>query len=197
MAKYVMENGSYPINTCADVSDAAKLAHHSGTYSFAQVRAHVMRAKSGLGCPDSVLPATWTQGQNSRSEEQLPQSRQDVFELVERGDVGKSSFAFADAKSDWGLSNQGYPMRTLLTGRLVDVAPCHAGIAAYPDTTAGLRSLAEHFSADYEEVRTLADENDLRRFFVKTGTQIPKKGLLGALALAQLQARRHDPYEDA
>src|SRR6266704_6999449 len=58
-AKYAMANGSYPINNCSDVSDAAKLAHHSKTYSFEQVRAHVMRAKNALGCSDSVLPDTW------------------------------------------------------------------------------------------------------------------------------------------
>ena len=51
-----MPDGSYPINTCADVSDAAKLAHHSKTYSFEQIKAHVMKAKDALGCPDSVLP---------------------------------------------------------------------------------------------------------------------------------------------
>lgn len=58
-AKYSMPDGSYPINTCADVSDAAKLAHHSKTYSFAEVKAHVLRAKKALGCGDEVLPDTW------------------------------------------------------------------------------------------------------------------------------------------
>ena len=64
--KYSMPDGSYPINNCADVSDAAKLAHHSKTYSFATVKAMVLKAKKGLGCPDSVLPATWDEsGKNS------------------------------------------------------------------------------------------------------------------------------------
>jgi hypothetical protein len=56
---YAMPDGSYPINTCADVSDAAGLAHHSTKYSFEEIRAHVMRAKDGLNCPDSVLPDSW------------------------------------------------------------------------------------------------------------------------------------------
>lgn len=56
---YAMPDGSYPINTCADVTKAANLAHHSKTYSFAQIKAHVMKAKAGLNCPDSVLPDTW------------------------------------------------------------------------------------------------------------------------------------------
>jgi HK97 family phage prohead protease len=59
-AKFQMADGSYPINTCADVSDAAKLAHHSKTYSFEQVRRHVMRAKAALGCSDSVIPDSWS-----------------------------------------------------------------------------------------------------------------------------------------
>jgi HK97 family phage prohead protease len=58
-AKFQMANGTYPISTCADVKDAAGLAHHSKTYSFAQVKAHVMKAKDALKCPDSILPSTW------------------------------------------------------------------------------------------------------------------------------------------
>lgn len=59
--KFAMQNGSYPINNCSDVSDAAKLAHHSNTYSFDQVKKHVMKAKNALGCPDSVIPDSWSQ----------------------------------------------------------------------------------------------------------------------------------------
>ncbi|HYS28799.1 MAG TPA: HK97 family phage prohead protease [Candidatus Limnocylindria bacterium] len=124
-----------------------------------------------------------------------PQSRADVLELVQRGDVSKSSFAFDKAESEWALTDQGFPMRTLMTGRLIDVAPCHAGIAAYPDTTVGLRSLAEHFSADLEEVRTLAAQNELRRFFVRTDGGAPAtKRMLGAAALIALKSRP-DPLE--
>lgn len=58
-AKYAMPDGSYPISTCADVTNAANLAHHSKTYSFAEVKAHVMKAMEGLSCPASALPDTW------------------------------------------------------------------------------------------------------------------------------------------
>lgn len=67
--KFQMSDGSYPIDRCTgenSVSSAAKLAHHSKTYTFAQVKAHVMKAKNALNCPDSVLPATWTSG-NAKS----------------------------------------------------------------------------------------------------------------------------------
>ena len=87
-------------------------------------------------------------------------------------------------------------MRTLVTGRLIDVAPCHAGIAAYKDTSAGLRSLAEHFSADFEEVRTLAEKNELKRFFIRTDGGSARKPILAAAALLELQSKRHDPYEE-
>jgi len=115
-----------------------------------------------------------------------PQSRADVYELVERGDVAKSSFAFQMFEDDWSASDQGFPMRTLLSGKLVDVAPVN--IPAYDDTTVGLRSLAAKFEADVEEVRKLAAENGLMKFFQRTdGPQAPAKRS-ALLRLAQAKA---------
>jgi HK97 family phage prohead protease len=119
-----------------------------------------------------------------------PKARADILELVERGDVRKSSFAFRvpDGGDEWGLSDQGYPMRTLVTGQLIDVAPVIS--PAYADTTAGLRSLARHMDADEAEVRKLADANELRRFFKRTDTPAPpKRRLSGAAALARVRTR--------
>jgi HK97 family phage prohead protease len=127
-----------------------------------------------------------------------PQSRADVVELVQRGDVRKSSFAFRvpTGGEDWGLSDQGYPMRHLVTGQLVDVAPVN--VPAYLDTSAALRSLAVKMDADVEEVRSLADANDLRRFFTRTDNvgPKPKPRLLGAKAALELLARRQDPWSE-
>lgn len=115
-----------------------------------------------------------------------PQSRQDVYELVERGDVGKSSFAFQMFEDDWSQSDQGFPMRTLLTGKLIDVAPVN--VPAYDDTSVGLRSLARKFDADVEEVRKLAADNGLMKFFKRTdGPAAPQKRS-AALRLAQAKA---------
>lgn len=115
-----------------------------------------------------------------------PQSREDVFELVQRGDVAKSSFAFQMFEDDWAASDQGFPMRTLLTGRLVDVAPVN--IPAYDDTSVGLRSLARKFEADVEEVRKLAADNALIKFFKRTdGPAAPAKRSAAA-RLAQAKA---------
>lgn len=103
-----------------------------------------------------------------------PQSRQDVFELVQRGDVGKSSFAFQVFEDDWRANDQGFPMRTLLAGHLIDVAPVN--VPAYDDTSVGLRSLAKKFDADPEEVRALAVQNQLAKFFKRTdGAGAPVK----------------------
>lgn len=134
-----------------------------------------------------------------------PQSRADILELVSRGDVQHSSFAFRvpSGGEEWELSEQNYPLRSLVDVQLVDVAPVVD--PAYPDATAGLRSLADHFGADFAEVRSMADADELRRFFVRTdrssvSPQVkPKpapKRMLGAAAAMQLMARRFDPYID-
>jgi hypothetical protein len=123
-----------------------------------------------------------------------PAARGDILELVERGDVRKSSFAFRAYEEDWGLTDQGFPLRTLMSGQLVDVAPVN--MPAYTDSTAGLRSLAKRMEADEAEVRKLAETNELRRFFVrtdKTGQPVKPK-TFGASAATALLARRSDPW---
>lgn len=115
----------------------------------------------------------------------LPQSRQDVFELVQRGDVRQSSFAFMAFEDDWATSDQGFPLRTLVSGRLMDVAPVNQ--PAYEDTSVGLRSLAAKFDAPLEEVRKLAEANELAKFFKRTDNAAPadvKRSSAAALAKA-------------
>jgi HK97 family phage prohead protease len=92
----------------------------------------------------------------------VPAARADVYELVQRGDVQRSSFAFYTFDDDWGMTDDGFPVRTLLSGRLVDVAPVNT--PAYLDTSTGLRSLAEHAEADLAEVRAAAEDGRLERF---------------------------------
>jgi HK97 family phage prohead protease len=126
-----------------------------------------------------------------------PVSRADIVELIARGDVRKSSFAFRlDVNGDeWTTTDQGFPMRKLVSGQLVDVAPVN--IPAYPDTTSGLRSLAAHVHA---EVRKMAEADELRKFFVRTDRKtgapvVPSRPkLFGPSAAAALLSRREDPY---
>jgi HK97 family phage prohead protease len=124
-----------------------------------------------------------------------PPSMRHVIELVERGDVQKSSFAFRTLEDDWTTTEDGGPLRSLVTGQLVDVAP--VVIPAYVDTTAGLRSLAHRFDADLEEVRSLAEAGELRKFFARTDEgagAVKKPKMFGPSAAAALLARRNDPY---
>jgi HK97 family phage prohead protease len=105
-----------------------------------------------------------------------------VHARTARGDVGKSSFAFHVFEDEWGTSDQGFPMRSRISGQLVDVAPVNS--PAYVDTSVGLRSLAEKFSADIAEVRKLAASNELTKFFTVTGAPAKPKKLSAEAALA-------------
>lgn len=125
-----------------------------------------------------------------------PNSRGDVLELVERGDITKSSFAFRTVEDDWAQTDQGYPKRTLLSVELVDVSPVVS--PAYTDSSVGLRSLASFKDAEYDEVKILAEQDELRKLFVRTDgppAPPPKKILTGASALAAIIARDRDPYD--
>jgi hypothetical protein len=142
-------------------------------------------------------------GQGLMYEVVVPQSRADVYELVTRGDVRKSSFAFRvlPEKDEWTISDQNYPLRTLLAVQLVDVAPVNS--PAYVDTTAGkrstflleeargaLESLAVKMDAAIEDVRALAAEDELRKFFVRTDKRGPAaKPLTRSSAAAIIAAR--------
>lgn len=122
-----------------------------------------------------------------------PKARSDILELVQRGDVRKSSFAFRTIEDEWGVTDQGFPMRTLMKVQLVDVAPVN--VPAYPDTSAGLRSLAAHVGADVEEIRAMAERDELRKLFRRAdGPSAPKKQTFGAAARMALLAREQDPY---
>jgi HK97 family phage prohead protease len=63
------------------------------------------------------------------------QVSQRIYELVQRGDVRQSSFAFIADQDDWTTDDTGFPMRTLHQVRLIDVAPVNS--PAYLDTFRG------------------------------------------------------------
>jgi hypothetical protein len=88
-------------------------------------------------------------------------------------------------------------MRTLHEVELVDVAPVLD--PAYPDATAGLRSLAAAMGAPLDEVRTMAEHDELRRFFVRTDRPSytpPVPRVTGAQALTKMMEKRRDPWAD-
>jgi hypothetical protein len=125
----------------------------------------------------------------------VPQARADVYELVQRGDVTKSSFAFMVPPDgdEWSLNDLDIPLRTLNSIKLVDVAPVNA--PAYMDTSTAVRSLAVHMHADEAEVRKLAESNDLRKFFKRTDAgAAAKHTTFGPSARMALLGRSTDPY---
>jgi HK97 family phage prohead protease len=123
----------------------------------------------------------------------LPRCREDVLEMAERRDLRHSSFAFQVYDEDW-VAADGYPMRHLISGRLIDVAPVTS--PAYPDATVGLRSLARFVGAPIEDVLKKSENNELRSFFVRTdnaGKPAPPKELKsGQAAYLEILARRPD-----
>lgn len=106
-----------------------------------------------------------------------PRHRSDVVELVQRGDVRYSSFAFRclnpGEDDTWGVTDYGFPMRSLHKVQGLDVAPVTD--PAYRDTTAVARnmtgaveSLAMWVDAEPAEVRSLLEAGQASRFFKRT-----------------------------
>jgi len=126
----------------------------------------------------------------------VPDTRADVYELVQRGDVAESSFAFRTLDDDWSMTEDGFPVRTLLAGQLVDVAPVND--PAYLDTSTGLRSLAERAGAELEEVRAAAEAGDLKTFLTPKSTIIdlaPESRQGDTHLLLALRQRRAELYQ--
>ena len=112
-----------------------------------------------------------------------PEHRGDVMELVDRGDVRYSSFAFRcpvpGEDDEWTESDWQFPLRSLHKVELVDVAPVLD--PAYHDTTAVARSitgavesLASWLDADPSEVRSMLEAGQAKRFFRRTDKRLPK-----------------------
>jgi len=140
-----------------------------------------------------------------------PESRADVTELVQRGDIRYSSFAFrvTPGGDEWRTTDQNFPLRVLHSVELVDVAPVLS--PGYPDATAQLRStraalysLANYFQVSADEVRSMAEHDELRKLFIRTDrTSVPNvrpkpapPRLFGPMAAAMLLHREHDPYDE-
>ena len=98
----------------------------------------------------------------------VPQCREDVYEMTARGDIAHSSFAFQAYEDDWGYED-GIAQRMVLSARLIDVSPVNS--PAYPDASVkmgGLRSLARHLDVPFVDVQQRALKDELRSFFVRT-----------------------------
>jgi phage head maturation protease len=67
------------------------------------------------------------------------------MELIERGDVSQSSFAFRATKEEWDETGD-LPVRTVLECELFDVSP--VTYPAYDDSEVGLRKVGEKILAE-------------------------------------------------
>lgn len=82
------------------------------------------------------------------------QAARDLIVSMERGDISQSSFAFRLAPNGdtWDENEEGQIIRTITkVGRLYDVSP--VSIPAYPEATAGVRSLTA-----WREARTASEQ---------------------------------------
>lgn len=119
---------------------------------------------------------------------------QRVFLQVKAGNYRGSSFAFSATEEEWGVTDQGFPLRTLVSGRLYDVSPVVT--PAYRDTSAAARSLdsafeslAAKFSADPDEIRSLAANNELIKLFKRSDEKPAPKAISAQEAVARVLAR--------
>lgn len=139
-----------------------------------------------------------------------PEARADIRELVQRGDIRYSSFAFrvTPGGDEWGVDDRNFPIRTLHSVELIDVAPVLS--PGYPDSTAAVRatqaaieSAANWAQATVDEVRSLARDGEMRKLFIRTDRDGgrpqtpagPRKGLFGPQAAALLLRKRRDQWD--
>lgn len=88
----------------------------------------------------------------------IPESRQDIYESVERRDMVGSSFGFFPGETEWTKpEKKGDPYRAHVkkVDRLFDVGP--VTFPAYPDTTTQARSV-DHVRDEFKAM--LAKENE-------------------------------------
>jgi HK97 family phage prohead protease len=186
-------NHAFEEARAGDWHDVVCRFNHDSNYVLGTTAAHTLTISTDrIGLRYDVLP---------------PESRKDVLELVARGDIRYSSFAFRcnPGGDEWAMTEQGFPVRTLHSVELLDVSPVLS--PGYPDasvavrsTNAALRSFADFFQAEADEVRALAEAGELRKFFTKVTSGQPvhrpaPRTLFGPAAAAKVLARRRDPLD--
>lgn len=135
----------------------------------------------------ALLGTTWAgtlrlsaDGTGLRYEVDLPDTSagRDFRALAKRGDVKWSSFAFRTIEDEWGVTEQGFPLRTLRAVQLVDVAPVNS--PAYLDTTVAARALEQRAA---EQTATAADTTETPTEDEQRATHSPLVVARSALAL--------------
>lgn len=110
---------------------------------------------------------------------------QSVVSKVRNGLVTQSSFGFYCLEDDWSMTEQGFPLRTVLRAALVDVSPVTR--PAYVDTTTGLRSLSERRGLDPAAVVAAAQRNSLQELLAEARTEPEAPAAPGPTARLKLR----------
>jgi HK97 family phage prohead protease len=90
-------------------------------------------------------------------EYQLPKSRADIREAMDRGDMDGTSIAFVPVDEDWTGRHNGLPVRTITRATLHRLTLCYE--PAYPDSSADKRTLS--FRSIRDEDLKLEDYQEL------------------------------------
>lgn len=107
-------------------SDIRGLYNHSPLYVLGRVKSGTMTLRADQKGLHYEIP-------------ELPESRADVAEAIQRGDVDGNSFAFTVEKDEWEYKKDGTAIRTITEfGELFDVGP--VTYPAYPATTVSARA---------------------------------------------------------
>jgi phage head maturation protease len=93
-------------------------------------------------------------------------ARYDLRDLVARGDVGGSSVTMIVMDDDWSVSENGFPVRTLNSCRLIELGP--TANPAYLNSSVSLRSLAKFCDAPLSDIEERAATGDLRGLLKNT-----------------------------
>lgn len=138
--------------TLADGGDVVCRMHHDDRYLLGRTSANTLRLNptgEGLDYEADSPGTSWAR---------------DLEIQLRRRDVRHSSFAFrtvGDGGDDWSLTDNGFPLRTLLELQLIDTAPVVN--PAYLDTSSSVRSLADRLDADPAEVAEMLRTGAIRK----------------------------------
>ncbi len=158
--------------TLADGGDVVCRMHHDDRYLLGRTSANTLRlnpTNEGLDYEADSPGTSWAR---------------DLEIQLRRRDVRHSSFAFrtvGDGGDDWSLTDNGFPLRTLLELQLIDTAPVVN--PAYLDTSSAVRSLAGRLDADPDEVAEM----------LRTGAI--RKALQAPATVIDLGERKFDPSQ--
>lgn len=101
---------------------------------------------------------------------------------VRSGKLRGSSFTFATREDEWGTTEEGFPLRRLLSVELFELGPVAMPAYRATEGEVALRSLAAFIDEPYPAVASAAAENHLADLIARAGgTDTPTDGAADAL----------------